>query len=153
MCFDAESRLHSAKRLTKGLLIPFRENPDIVLLHREKFLHEALWKITEAETINKHRTRYCSYTAFTLPESNLRHDHVYQRSKMVNNLLDCGPEQVDEILAKAVGCAVTLEEHYSLNKCAQYDGWDRYQKVGIKVVDVMKTQESGGKIQFHPKTL
>lgn len=150
-CAEAESLSHSAKQLAKGLLRLFREKPDIDPLHREMFLHQVLWKITEAETKHKHRTRFCSLAAYGLSGDKLNHDHVYPRTRMVRKLLDCHPDQVDEILDLAVGCTVTRAEHLKLNKYEEFDGWERYRKAEIRIVDVKETQLRG-EIQFSPET-
>lgn len=70
---------------------------------------------------------------------------------MVRKLLDCHPGQVDEILDLAVGCTVTRAEHLELNKCDEFDGWERYRKAGIRVVDV-KGSQLRGETQFSPET-
>lgn len=70
---------------------------------------------------------------------------------MVRKLLDCHPDQVDEILDLAVGCTVTREEHLKLNEYEEFDGWERYRKAEIRIVDVKETQLRG-KIQFSPET-
>lgn len=72
---SATQRLCSATALVKLLLL---EEPTILLEHRKEFLKLALWKITEAESVAKDRTRYCSATAYKSPESKLTHDHVFQ---------------------------------------------------------------------------
>jgi hypothetical protein len=94
----AEARMRSAIRLIKLLL---QEDPEILPEHRQELLGVALWKITEAESTHKHRTRFCSQAAYNSPEAELRHDHVFQRVLMIRDLINCRPENVDKILSKA----------------------------------------------------
>jgi hypothetical protein len=53
---------------------------------------------------------------------------------MVDRLM-AHPEEVEAILASAVGCTITAQEHNDLEGCAHLDGWERYQAAGIRVVD------------------
>ena len=129
---NAEARKRSAISLVKLLL---QKNVDILPEHREECLNIALWKITEAESAHKHRTRFCSEAALTATREDLRHDHVFQRAVMVKELISCHPDQVDEILAKAVACTITKQEHIILNKHKRFDGWDRYKNANIRVID------------------
>ena len=129
---NAEARRRSAVSLIKLLL---QKNADILPEHREEFLNIALWKITEAESTHKHRTRFCSEAALKAPREELGRDHVFQRAVMVKDLISCRPEQVDEILGKAVACTITKQEHLILNKHKQLDGWGRYKSANILVTD------------------
>jgi hypothetical protein len=131
---NAEARKRSAVSLVKLLL---QKNVDILPEHREECLNIALWKITEAESTHKHRTRFCSAAALTAPKDELRHDHVFQRAVMVKELISCQPEQVDLILGRAVACTITKQEHVTLNKHKQLDGWDRYKTANISVIDTI----------------
>jgi hypothetical protein len=129
----AEARMRSASRLIKLLL---QEDPEILPEHRQELLGIALWKITEAESTHKHRTRFCSQAAYNSPWEELRHDHVFQRAFMIRELTICRPEDVDKILSKAVACTITKEEHALLDKHKEVDGWDRYRRAGITVIDI-----------------
>jgi hypothetical protein len=96
-----------------------------------------LWKLTEAEG-GKYGTRFKSSGAAGCEDKKkLRHDHVFQRKRMVAALMKAAPDEVDKILETAVGCIVTVEEHDLLSskfdkKC---DGWERYRRAGIIVID------------------
>ena len=129
---NADARRLSAIRLVKLLL---EEDPEFLPEHREEFLSLALWKVTEAESIDKHRTQFCSKAVYESPNCARRHDHVYQRAKMVRALIKVGQEGAKEILEKAVACTITKEEHLSLNAYEHVDGWERYRRAGIVVID------------------
>jgi hypothetical protein len=130
----AEARTRSAVRLIKLLL---QCDLEILPAHRQEFLSVALWKITEAQSTHKHRTRFCSQEAYSSPETDLRHDHVFQRAIMIKELINGRPEDVDTILKKAVACTITKEEHTLLSRHSDVDGWDRYRRAGINVIDTM----------------
>jgi len=129
---NSTARLQSAVELIKLLLQP---NPRILPEHRQELLSIALWKITEAESTHKHRTRFCSRAVFVAPDCECRHDHVFQRAVMVQDLLHAGPADVEGILKNAIACTITKDEHLSLNAYAHLDGWERYRAAGIAVID------------------
>ncbi len=129
---NAEARTRSARRLIERLLEP---DPEILPEHQRECLNIALWKLTLAESVDKHRTRYCSEAAFANPAAELRHDHVFQRSYMVDKLTKCAPSEIASIIERAVGCTITREEHSALNWHKHLDGWARYEAAGIKVRD------------------
>jgi hypothetical protein len=55
---------------------------------------------------------------------------------MIARLEKAAPHQVNAILKKAAGCTVTNKEHARLSKFdKEYDGWTRYWKARIKVID------------------
>ena len=128
---DADARLRSAHNLVHLL----HSSKDLTIEHKREFLKLALWKVTEAEANNKHRTRYCSESAFANPSEKLRHDHVFQRAIMVDRLLSASVKEIPAILAEAVGCTITEEEHRSLNAFKHLDGWERYERAGIRTRD------------------
>lgn len=128
----AEERLRSAVLLVKALL----QTPGLIPEHRKKFVKLALWEVTEAEGKAKYKTRFQSQKALSAgPETKLQHEHVYPRAKMSDALLAAKPEDIDEILKNAVGCTVTEEEHDRLGGFKHCDGWERYRKAGIVVID------------------
>ena len=129
----AETRRRSAHRLIEVLLRP---DPEILPEHRREFLKTALWKLTEAESVEKHGTRYCSEAAFSNPNQRLRHDHVHQRALMADKLLNGSQSDIAAILEPAVGCTITEEEHRLLDKHDHLDGWARYHAAGIKYREV-----------------
>lgn len=66
----------------------------------------------------------------------LQHDHVYERSKMVERIMS-NHELVEEELRKAIGCVITKNEHDLLHfHVMGIDGWDRYKNANIKVYDM-----------------
>jgi hypothetical protein len=128
----AEGRLRSAVTLVKALL----QVPGLIAEHRREFLKLALWKVTEAESLNKYKTQLRSQAAYSsAPGTKLQHDHVFQRSRMVDVLLTAGPEAIDDILKSAVGCTITKDEHTRLSDFKHLDGWDRYRAAKIVVID------------------
>jgi hypothetical protein len=129
---SARARLRSAVHLIKLLL---QENSEVLREHRQELLSIALWKVTEAESVHKHRTRFCSQTVYNAPESECRHDHVFQRAIMIRDLMNSGPDGVENILEGAVACTVTREEHATLDQHRCVDGWERYRRAGITVID------------------
>lgn len=128
----AEAEVRSAIQLIKLML---QAETDILPKHRREVLNVALWKVTEAASDHKHRTRFCSAAVFSLPDCECRHDHVFQRGKMIEHLMQCGPDAVDKIVSKSVACTITKEEHVALNKYKHLDGWERYRRATITVVD------------------
>jgi hypothetical protein len=84
-----------------------------------------------------------------LPD-NLQHEHVLTVKAIREDVLAGSLEQVEELLKTALACTVTKWEH--TQKLGKVDksigGWDRYYAARIPVVDVKKTQESGGNIVF-----
>lgn len=129
----ATERRASAIHLVKVLLE--HKDPLVLRAHLRELLTTLLWKLTEAES-SKYKTRYQSQAAIERSAGvKLQHEHVYQRAKMIDALLEAKPDQIDEILGVAVGCTVTTEEAALL---AQFDsdyGWERYRKAGITVLD------------------
>lgn len=130
---DAERRIRSAVTIIKALL---RE--ELYPAHLREFLSNALWKITEAD--GKYKTQYRSRAAMTAPRNQLQHEHVFRREKMVDAIL-AQPDQVDTIVARAVGCLVTKEEHARLHDIVgDVDGWQRYKLAAIEVIDLATGQ-------------
>ncbi len=121
--------------------------PGIHPEHLVAFLNNALWQLTDAESVHKHETRLQSRAAYTACRKTIkrRHDHVFQRAVMVEELIAAGKSadwtQVDAILAEAVACTVTLEEHLRLRDFDHLDGWDRYKAAGITVIDTETNTE------------
>jgi len=138
---ESETRKRSAITLIKYLLA--EKSQEVLPKHRRELLDVLLFKLSEAESYHKHETRFMSQEALNCDKTKtkLRHDHVCPRSKMVMELENAGPDQIDSILKRVVGCTVTEEEHSRLSKFdKEYDGWARYQKAGIVVIDT-KTNE------------
>src|SRR6266849_1928316 len=131
----AKARKRSAVTLFKCLLAN-RNNPAIFPTHHRELLSVLLWKITLAES-SKYKTCFQSEGARgSSGKVKLQHDHVFQQSKMIAKLMKVRGHKVDVILKKAFGCTVTSKEHTRLSKFdKKYDGWARYRKARIKVID------------------
>ncbi|MGA1988899.1 MAG: hypothetical protein ABSG72_21705 [Candidatus Sulfotelmatobacter sp.] len=131
---QCEERKRSAVTLIKLLLAD--RKPEVLSAHYRELLSILLWKITEAECSNKHQTRFQSQGALDSGDkSKLRHDHVFQRSKMIVALEKAAPQGVGDILNTAVACTVTVEEHARLSQFDDEYGWERYRKAEITVID------------------
>ena len=129
----ADERRESAGHLVKVLL--GNRGPKVLASQLRELLTILLWKLTEAAS-SKYKTRYQSRAALDRsPGNNLHHEHVYQRLKMIDALLEAAPDQIDETLALAVGCTVTQEKASRLLLFDTEYGWERYRKAGIEVVD------------------
>jgi hypothetical protein len=136
---ESETRRRSAVTLIKYLLAI--KKPEVLQTHRRQLLTVLLWKITEAES-SKWKTRFQSESARRRGKAKLRHDHVFQRSKMIAALEKATLHEVDVILKKAIACTVTIKEHARLSEFdTEYDGWARYRKAGIKVIDTQSINE------------
>jgi hypothetical protein len=135
---QSEARKRSAVALAK-VLLPAKDDQTILRDHLRELLHALLWKTTEAECKSKnykYETRYQSQDALKFRQKgNLRHEHVFPCAKMIDALL-AQPERAEEILETAVGCTVTIAEHLRLR--SDEDGWKRYRKAGIVVMDISK---------------
>jgi hypothetical protein len=95
------------------------------------------WKITEAE--GKYKTRYVSAGAQDAPKgTKLQHEHVIPRKEIIDGIMQ-EPARARELLASAIGCTVTKEEHERLTAITRsrndLRGWERYTAVGITVID------------------
>jgi len=133
--------------------------------HRRGLIDKMIWYRTEAK--GKYKTTYQSERAIEKKkelkkagENNskniakyLRHDHVHMREVLINELLDKNND-LDLILAKAIGCTITKEEHSALphKKC---DGWPRYEKARIRVfnTDTGKWNDYKDFVQSDKKNL
>jgi hypothetical protein len=129
----AEQRRRSAVVLAKVLL---REVPGLLPEHRRECLGIALWKYTEAEGVHKHKTRFRSKASLSASPADLRHDHVFQRANMIEALMRVGETGVEEIIKNAVGCTITKAAHIRLNEFKHLDGWERYNRAGIEIIDM-----------------
>jgi hypothetical protein len=134
---ERDRRIRSAVAVIRALL----QLGDVLdKTHRKRFLTNCLWQITQAEGHDKYDLRYRSRGARTTLRKECRHEHVYRRKDMVQDLID-HPDQVDSIVAKAIGCVVTKAEHAALDKVdkrsPELDGWKRYELAGIEVFDIL----------------
>jgi hypothetical protein len=104
---------------------------------RRKLLNQVVWYATESE--GKYTTRFRSREALRLQAElgrteaarHLAHEHVVPRQLLIDRLI-AEPGRAPEILAFAVACVVTREEH---SRLPDGDGWERYEAAGIEVVD------------------
>ena len=143
---DAEKRRYSAVALAELLV----GDPRLISEHRSQFLGFSIWKYTEADG-GKWGTRYRSAGAISdVRGTPLNHEHVVPIKALVDRMLE-SPERVSEIMAVAVACLVTVDEHGRLH-AAEADqpapdlraplnelvrwGWHRYQTAGIEVWDM-----------------
>jgi tricorn protease-like protein len=113
------------------------ENPDILPAHIRRTLDRCIWEYTKAD--GKYKTRWRSRGALGVSDkSRLTHEHVVPRKILVDRMLD-HPERVADIMAQALGCVVTREEHKRLTDVTRANpslqGWDRYETAGVAVVD------------------
>jgi hypothetical protein len=128
---DADERRASARELIRAIL----DAPGILPSHRKEFVGLALWKVTMSDTFND-GLRYRSVGALEQPGAKLQHEHVYRRERMAAALI-AQPDRIDELLPKAVGCLVTVEEHRRLGQVGDHvDGWERYARAGVSVIDM-----------------
>jgi len=132
----ADERRRSAVAIIRVLLS--NKKPEVLPEHLRELLDTMLWKITEAD--GKYKTRHQCVGALQCKNKKLlRHDHVYPKEKMIDALLNAKPENVEEILAIAVGCIVTVEEHLRLSQFdGEHYGWSRYRRAGVVVMDTSR---------------
>ena len=137
---EASIIIGSAKKAIGGILkLP------IMAKHKKELIRVMIWKITEAK--GKYNTQFRSCKAIKLIDKNnknkvnknkyLIHEHVYPIKDLICEILE-KPDNYEEILKKAIACVVTKAEHGKLHnkKYEQYTGWERYEKVGIKVFEI-----------------
>lgn len=127
---DAEARRASAVRLAQVLVTADGLHPS----HRRHALSNAVWWYTEAD--GKLKVRYRSAAVVAGGATKVQHEHVVPRKLLVDRML-AEPNAIPEILASAVACLVTVEEHRRLTALPPtIEGWDRYRAVGIEVTDM-----------------
>ncbi len=107
----------------------------IEIEHKRELLSICLWKITEAD--GKWNLRYRSEGAQYLSgNEGLRHEHVFTRKHLIDRLLS--GEGLESVLADAIACVVTATEAKVLDRVSdEFQGWDRYRKAGIRVLDLV----------------
>lgn len=134
---DRDARIKSATTAIKVLV-----GLEILEFHKKELISVCLWKISEAD--GKYKTRFQSKAALNAKKEQLRHDHVFERKSLIENIID-KPEEIDKILTNAIGCIVTKEEHSELTNVSrekpQLEGWQRYIEAGIKVFDLKEQKE------------
>jgi len=130
---EAAARASSARRAIAALL-PL----DLYPSHKRELLSICLWKLSEAEGRSKYSTRFCSRLALQSQRSELAHEHVFERKKLIDELM-ADPSSLERIVERAIGCTVTRAEHARLSAMSrrrpELDGWARYRAARIRVVD------------------
>ena len=131
--FDADARIASALNAVRALL-----GADLLPAHRRELLSVCLWKLSLAEPIGKYATRFVSAAALDEERRSLAHEHVHERAKLVRTLIE-GTLAPECLPGFAFACVVTREEHARLGTASRrdptLDGWDRYRKACVAVVD------------------
>jgi hypothetical protein len=135
MKHSEEEILASAATILEALL-----TLDILERHKRDLINGMLWTVTQAR--GKYTTRYRSQAARDAPRgTKLQHEHVIPRKQLVTAIMN-DPTRARALLATAIGCVVTKEEHERLNRITreqpQLQGWERYQAAGITVIDTDK---------------
>lgn len=115
---------------------------------KKTILRKLLYDWTEAETTNRHATRYQSKGALEKKRhtaGSLVHEHVLTRKSIVDDLMN-RPSLLTRILEEAVACTVTIKDDEDLKDAAKkpkaqkraLNGWARYKAAGITVYDLSK---------------
>src|ERR1043166_9507914 len=122
----------SAIRTVEAIL-----DTDVLPCHKRDVINGMIWKITEAG--GKYLTRYHSRAAWNAPRTTKRErDHVIPRKALIDAIMR-EPERARELLATAIACTVTKEEHARLTRVSReqphLQGWQRYAAADILVVD------------------
>jgi hypothetical protein len=132
---EADARAASARRALAAIL-----DLELYPRHKRELLSICLWKLSEAEASAKYDTRFRSASALKPTSGPLAHDHVFERRKLIARL-HADPRCIDHVTELAVGCTVTWEEHRLLTAISlrhpELDGWERYRKAGVDVVDTL----------------
>lgn len=129
---DAEAVIASAKAVIRMIIA--HPDPDVRREHKTLVVNDMIWKITEAR-YQKHKLELRSRAALSAKRADLRHEHVFTRQWLINQILT-NPTQVDTLVDRyAVACVVTKDEAKELDKVKDRQGWARYR--GIDVVRVL----------------
>lgn len=133
---NGQRRLVSAATVLRFAL----NHPDVLPEQRNRLITESLWFVTETE--GKYGARYKTRGVLDLEaeapianwQSRLRHEHVVTRKQLADRLR--AGEDPERVVADAVACIVTKEEHDKLTPFDRtHKGWDRYRAAGIEVID------------------
>ena len=138
----ATETICSAKALASLVL----QSAELRPAHKRDVLHYVIWKTTEAKH-GKHRLPLRSVAAHEQIERpqrdwrgrairNLRHEHVYTREWLVEQLMKPGSNVSDLLDELAIACVVTKEEADLLDEKRLLIGWHRYRDAGLKLVIV-----------------
>lgn len=132
---NRDNNINSTKAAIRATLMNM---PETIDAHKRKLLNIALWMITEVD--GKYNVRYVSKGVLeTSGKKQLRHEHVYPRKFIIDSLF-MNPENYSQIIDEyAIACIVTKEEHDILDN--KTDGWERYKRAEIQVVDLIKDNQ------------
>jgi hypothetical protein len=137
---DADTRRRSATRIAELIVA----DDGVIDSHRKVILSKAIWRYTEADGGNWN-VRYWSSGALdtrarTGSFKGLNHEHVYTQKDLIRQMI-AEPDRVAEIMATAVACIVTVDEHRRLGDAERANpelrGWDRYEAASIEVDDLL----------------
>ncbi|MCW8138189.1 MAG: hypothetical protein KIT58_04720 [Planctomycetota bacterium] len=139
---DRDAHLASIGQVVSHLLV--LQGGPLVDFYKRKAIDRLLWKITEVD--GKYGTRFRSEGALMVDRREdrrlrpagqrlLRHEHVFTRSWLLDQLLE-RPTEASKILDLAIGCVVTEAEHQRLSAVRHAQGWERYQVAGVRVFDM-----------------
>jgi hypothetical protein len=129
---DAEQRRESA--LAAADLLASASG--LLPVHRRELLSIVVWKWTEADG-GKYGCRYRSAGVYNCSAPiEVQHEHVVTRELLVDEMIAI-PERCRSILANAIACLVTPEEHRRLSSLERsIQGWKRYLAAKVDVWDV-----------------
>ena len=125
----ADQREAEAHRTVRAVLAL-----DICLRHKRELLSVCLWKLTEARPASKYALRFRTFDALA-GTGPLRHEHIHQRKHLVTALLS--GETLESAMSRVIACTVTQAEHRRLGESMDCDGWERYRRAGLRVVDTL----------------
>jgi hypothetical protein len=106
------------------------ETEDLLPAIRREWLNSALWGATNFR--QKYDQRYRSASVEDgAPRPTWRHEHVVPRRWMADSIRK-HLERERDIIALAVACVITTEEHAALTAFDRsHFGWDRYLAAGV----------------------
>ena len=126
---DAEERDLSMRRAI-AILLEADIRPD----DKRYLLDMALWRFTEFDKNRyKFATRYRTSAVVNGQPQDINHEHVVPRRWLLDRLLQA-PHDSHGIMALAVACIVTTEEHRRLTGAHGF-GWARYRNAQLEVLD------------------
>lgn len=109
-------------------------NNRIMRRHKERVIREMIWKITECD--GKFKTQYRSeMVMFGANDALVEHEHVTTIESLISEIL-ANPKELDKLKNNIMACLVTEEEHKKLKRRDNGNGWERYKRAGIHVIDV-----------------
>jgi hypothetical protein len=127
---EADAKRKAIVQLIETVMAAKGEAP--LPYYKRKLLDTLLWKYTEAD--GKYNTRHRSVAANGCTSNDgLRHDHVFTRKELIDQLMGAKSAQIPKILENAVGCVVTNDEHTKLSGSDKtLSGWERYRHAKIE---------------------